>query len=44
MMVLTGGRERTIEQYRILLAAAGFRLNQVYPTSADLVIIEAMPA
>jgi len=44
MMVLTGGRERSIEQYRVLLAAAGFRLNQVYPTSADFVIIEAMPA
>jgi hypothetical protein len=44
MMVLTGGRERTIEQYRVLLATAGFRLNQVYPTSADFVIIEAIPA
>jgi hypothetical protein len=44
MMVLTGGRERTLQQYRVLLAAAGFRLNQVYPTSADFVIIEAMPA
>jgi hypothetical protein len=44
MMVLTGGRERTMEQYRVLLATAGFRLNQVYPTSADFVIIEAMPA
>jgi hypothetical protein len=43
MLVLTGGRERTIEQYRGLLASAGFRLNDVYPTSADLVIIEAMP-
>jgi hypothetical protein len=44
MMVLTGGRERTIEQYRVLLATAGFRLNQVCPTSGDFVIIEAMPA
>jgi hypothetical protein len=43
MLVLTGGRERTIEQYRRLLASAGFRLNDVYPTSADFVIIEAMP-
>jgi hypothetical protein len=44
MMVLTGGRERTIEQYRILLASAGFCLNHVYPTSADFAIIEAKPA
>ncbi len=44
MMVLTGGRERTLQQYRLLLGAAGFRFNQVYPTSADFVIIEAMPA
>ena len=43
MLILTGGRERTIEQYRGLLASAGFRLNDVYPTSADFVIIEAMP-
>jgi hypothetical protein len=43
MLVLTGGRERTIEQYRGLLAYAGFRLNHVYPTSADFVIIEAIP-
>jgi SAM-dependent methyltransferase len=44
MLVLTGGRERTIEQYRGLLASADFRLNDVYPTSADFVIIEAIPA
>ena len=44
MLVLTGGKERTFQEYRDLLAGAGFRFNQVYPTSADFVIIEAMPA
>ncbi len=44
MLVLTGEKERTFQEYRELLAGAGFRFNQVYPTSADFVIIEAMPA
>jgi O-methyltransferase domain/Dimerisation domain len=44
MLVLTGGKERTFLEYGDLLAGAGFRFNQVYPTSADFVIIEAMPA
>jgi hypothetical protein len=33
MMVLTGGKERTLEEYRQLLAGAGFRLDRVIPTS-----------
>ena len=44
MMVLTGGKERTIPEYRDLLAGADFRLNQVYPTSAEVNVIEAMPS
>jgi O-methyltransferase domain/Dimerisation domain len=44
MLVLTGGKERTFQEYRDLLTSAGFRFHQVYPTSADFVIIEAMPA
>ncbi len=43
MLVMTGGKERTAEEYRQLLARAGFRLNQVIPTSPDLSIIEALP-
>ncbi len=43
MLVLTGGRERTTEEYRRLLARAGFRLNQVIPTAAELAIFEAFP-
>jgi hypothetical protein len=43
MLVLTGGRERSIDEYRSLLASAGFRLNNVYPTAAQFVVIEALP-
>jgi hypothetical protein len=43
-MALTGGKERTEQEYRGLLSTAGFRLNQVYPASVDYNVIEAMPA
>ena len=43
MLLMTGGRERTVEEYRQLLARAGFRLNRVVPTSTDLNILEALP-
>jgi len=43
MFVMTGGRERTVEEYRPLLGRAGFGLKQVIPTSSDLNIIEALP-
>lgn len=44
MLTLTGGKERTTEEYRTLLASGGFRLNKVVPTTAEFVIIEALPA
>jgi len=43
MMVLMGGRERTVEEYRSLLHSSGFRLNQVVATQAELGIFEAVP-
>jgi hypothetical protein len=43
MLLMTGGKERTVEEYRRLLAGAGFRLNRVIPTSTDLNIMEALP-
>lgn len=43
MLVVTGGKERMTQEYRALLAAAGFHLNQVVPTPADWVVIEAIP-
>ena len=43
MLVLTGGRERSTDEYRKLLASAGFRLNQVFPTDAQFAVFEAFP-
>ena len=44
MLVLTGGKERTTDEYRKLLASAGFRFNRLVPTATELAIIEAIPA
>ncbi len=42
MMVIPGGRERTSDEYRDLLAAAGFRLAQIHETHAPASIIEGV--
>ena len=41
MLVLAGGRERTAEEFRRLLEAAGFRLKRVTPTHSPFSVIEA---
>jgi len=41
MMTNHGGRERTEQEYRELLAAAGFRIERVIPTSTPWSVIEA---
>ena len=41
MLVMTGGRERTVEEHRALLAAAGFELKQVIPTASPYSLVEA---
>src|SRR5260370_11697820 len=43
MLVGTGGKERTAQEYRELLASSGFRLNRVISTALELTIIEAFP-
>jgi hypothetical protein len=43
MLLMTGGKDRTVGEYRQLLADAKFHLNRVVPTSTDLIIIEALP-
>jgi len=43
MLVLTGGQERTEQEYRELLAKAGFRLSKVVPTESTVSVIEAFP-
>ena len=42
MMTNHGGKERTQNEYRELLAAAGFDLTRVIPTSTPWSVIEAM--
>ena len=44
MLALTGGRERSMDEYRQLLMRAGFRLNKTFPTAAQFAVIEAFPA
>ena len=44
MMVIPGGQERTRDEYRSILDAAGFRLTEVYQTRSEVSIFEARPA
>ena len=41
MLVMTGGHERTEDEYRALLEAAGFELARVTVTPLELAVIEA---
>jgi hypothetical protein len=43
MLVLTGGKERTREEYRALLAVAGFSLQRVIDASLGISLMEATP-
>ena len=43
MMAMTGGTERTEDEYRELLEVSGFHLSRVIPTSAGIHVIEASP-
>ena len=43
MMVMTGGRERTIEGFRALVESAGFRMVNVERTASGPALIEALP-
>ena len=42
MLLLPGGRERSEEEYRNLLANAGFKLTRVVPTKSPVCVIEAV--
>ncbi|MBV9210982.1 MAG: methyltransferase [Acidobacteria bacterium] len=42
MLVVTGGRERTEEQFQTLLSAAGFELTNIIPAATPERIIEAV--
>jgi hypothetical protein len=43
MMVMNGGRERTEDQYRTLLAASGLELSTIVPTATGISVMEAEP-
>lgn len=44
MLALTGGRERTEDEFAALFSAAGLRLTRVIPTRSEMSVIEARPA
>jgi hypothetical protein len=44
MLVSPGGLERTAEEYRELLAAAGLRLTRIIPMPSPYSIVEAVKA
>lgn len=44
MMLFSGGKERTEDEFRALFAASGWRLNRIIPTASPLSIIEGVPA
>lgn len=44
MMVVLGGRERTIDEYRALLASAGLRMTKTGPAGGGFGTFEAVPA
>jgi hypothetical protein len=44
MLVSTGGRERTREEFAALLAEAGLTITRVLPTASQSSVIEAAPA
>jgi hypothetical protein len=42
MLVMNGGRERTLGEFRALLSAADFKLTRIVPTMAPQSVIEAI--
>ena len=44
MLSVTGGCERTHDEYRALFAAAGFRLDRVVPTRGPISVLVGAPA
>jgi hypothetical protein len=43
MLTITGGRERTVEEFDALLGKAGFKLTRVVPTSTYDSVLDAAP-
>jgi hypothetical protein len=43
MLVFAEGRERTADEYRVLLRASGFRLRRIIPVAGAASVLEAVP-
>jgi hypothetical protein len=43
MLAVTGGLQRTGQEYEALLAASGFRLERLIDTAGGIAIVEAVP-
>jgi hypothetical protein len=43
MMAMTGGKERTAQEFSELFGAAGFRLGEIRPTRSPMHVVEALP-
>jgi O-methyltransferase/methyltransferase family protein len=44
MLVMPGGRERTVDEYSNLFDQAGLRLVEAHPTTTGHLVVEAVPA
>jgi hypothetical protein len=44
MLIVLGGRERTVEEFRTLFDSAGLRLTRAIPTRSIYHVIEGVPA
>jgi hypothetical protein len=44
MLIATGGRERTADEYRELYRTAGFELARIVPTASPVSVVEGRPA
>jgi hypothetical protein len=40
MLLIPGGRERTVDEYRALFGRAGFELTRIVPTGTEVSIVE----
>jgi O-methyltransferase domain len=43
MLMMPGGRERTVDEFRALFARSGFEMTRVLQTKSPLHVIEAVP-
>ena len=44
MLAITGGQERTAEEYKSLLDKGGYRMTRIVPTDSPVSVVEGVPA